>query len=343
MTPSARLCPQCHHLLPKPHRIPLLQPQHARTASAITPATSLAQTTDSPPPTMRYPPTQPPSHRPPEYRKSQLHRQYTSLLRSTPLILIFQHNNLKSSEWVAIRRELTSALRKTDEQQALSSPLNFTPPLSESIKLQIITTSIFASALLVADYFKPATTNTTSPLSPPSQLDKTEQNEETYTHGLSRTAYTTTHPRKYTHPLRPLLHGPLALLTFPTISPTHLSTALRILAPQAPTFPAPSRRANPGYHDLTTQAGLQKLMLLGARVEGEVFDGEGVRWVGGLEGGMEGLRGRLVGLLGGVGVGLTGALEGVGRGLWGVVEGRRGMLEQEEKERERKEGGGDGT
>lgn len=75
-------------------------------------------------------------------------------------------------------------------------------------------------------------------------------------------------------------------------------------------------------------------MLLGARVEGRVFDGEGVRWVGGIEGGMEGLRGRLVGMLEGVGVGVTGCLEGVGRGLWGVLEGRRGMLEEEEKARE---------
>ncbi|KAL8794513.1 MAG: hypothetical protein Q9195_002986, partial [Heterodermia aff. obscurata] len=228
---------------------------------------------------MRYPPTQPPSHRPPEYRKSQLHRQYTSLLRSTPLILIFQHNNLKSSEWMALRRELTSALRQTDEQQALSTPL------SPSIRLQIIRPSIFASALLVADYFHPST--------PPNPAE-----EEAYTHALSQTAHTATRPHKYTHPLRPLLHGPLALLPFPTISPAHLSTALSILAPHPPAFPAPTRRANPGYHDPSTQAGVQKLMLLGARVEGRVFDGEGVRWVGGLEGGMKGMRGRLVGVLG---------------------------------------------
>lgn len=72
-------------------------------------------------------------------------------------------------------------------------------------------------------------------------------------------------------------------------------------------------------------------MLLGARVEGRVFDGEGVRWVGGIEGGIGGLRASLVGMLGGVGARVTGALEGVGRGLWVTVEGRRGMLEEEGK------------
>lgn len=98
-------------------------------------------------------------------------------------------------------------------------------------------------------------------------------------------------------------------------------------------FPAPTRRANPGYHDASVQQGLQKLMLLGARVEGRVFDNEGARWVGGIEGGLEGLRGQLVRMLGEVGGGVTGALEGVGRSLWVTVEGRRGMLEEEEKGR----------
>lgn len=74
-------------------------------------------------------------------------------------------------------------------------------------------------------------------------------------------------------------------------------------------------------------------MLLGARVEGRVFDNEGTRWVGGIEGGMEGLRGQLVRILGEVGAGVTGALEGMGRSLWVTVEGRRGMLEEEEKGR----------
>lgn len=79
------------------------------------------------------------------------------------------------------------------------------------------------------------------------------------------------------------------------------------------------------------QVGLQKLMLLGARVEGRVFDNEGGRWVGGLEGGMGGLRARLVGMLSGVGAGITGTLESASRNLYLTMEGRRRMMEDEEK------------
>lgn len=67
---------------------------------------------------------------------------------------------------------------------------------------------------------------------------------------------------------------------------------------------------------------------------------EGARWVGAIEGGLDGLRGRLVGVLGQVGgAGLTGALEGVGRSLWVAVEGRRGMLVEEEEGKGRSSGG----
>ncbi|KAK6724421.1 hypothetical protein SNK04_003253 [Fusarium graminearum] len=52
------------------------------------------------------PATKPPSARPVETRKSQLIRTYTSLLRTTPLILFFQHSNLTAVEWAAVRREL---------------------------------------------------------------------------------------------------------------------------------------------------------------------------------------------------------------------------------------------
>ena len=61
-----------------------------------------------------------------------------------------------------------------------------------------------------------------------------------------------------------------------------------------------------------------------------MFDMEQTRWVGGIEGGMEGLRGQLVGMLGSVGAGVTSALESAGRTLWVTVEGRRAMLEEEE-------------
>ena len=73
------------------------------------------------------------------------------------------------------------------------------------------------------------------------------------------------------------------------------------------------------------------MLLLGARVEGRVFDVEGAKWVGGIEGGLEGLRGQLVAMLQSIGGGVTNTLEGVGRSLYFTVEGRRGMLQDEEK------------
>ncbi|KAI4142261.1 MAG: hypothetical protein LQ341_003262 [Variospora aurantia] len=288
----------------------------------------------------RYPPTQPPSHRPPEFRKSQLHRQYTSLLRSTPLMLLFQHNNLKATEWMAVRRELANALQTHDTNSPENDHHQYIP--SHSIKLQIIQSRIFSAALRVVEYWDPSPHSHNAP--PPSSdpLDPSTQSsvsgipnttpspeDPAFTHALSRTAHSAVAAKKKSHPLTPLLSGPLAILTFPAVSPIHMKTALSILSPRAPKFPAPTRRANPGYHDPVTQAGLQKLLLLGARVEGTVFDTEGTRWVGGIEGGLEGLRGQLIGLLQGFGAGLTGALEGAGRSLYFTVEGRRLMLEDE--------------
>lgn len=76
--------------------------------------------------------------------------------------------------------------------------------------------------------------------------------------------------------------------------------------------------------------GLQKMMLLAARVEGKVFDVEGARWVGGIEGGMTGLRSQLVAALQGVGAGVTGALEGAGKSLYLTLESRRSVLDEEQ-------------
>ncbi|KAL8760776.1 MAG: hypothetical protein Q9184_003061 [Pyrenodesmia sp. 2 TL-2023] len=337
------LCTRClRRLSRKTHTQwqPLLHSKHLSTAAAITPAPPIEQTIISAPPLTRYPPTQPPSHRPPEFRKSQVHRQYTSLLRSTPLMLLFQHNNLKAIEWMAIRRELASALSAHEQNSSSDSPES---NISHAIKLQIIQSSIFSAALRIVEYWDPSQSSSNAPPSSdpldPSTASSAagipnttpSPTDPALTHALSRSAHAAVASKKRSHPLTPLLCGPVAILTFPTVSPAHLKTALSILAPKAPNFSAPTRRANPGYHDPVTQAGLQKLMLLGARVEGRVFDMGGARWVGGIEGGLEGLRGQLVGMLQGVGAGVTGALEGAGRSLYFAVEGRRMMLEEEEK------------
>ncbi|KAI9674710.1 MAG: hypothetical protein M1817_001614 [Caeruleum heppii] len=307
--------------------------------STITPSTPISY----------YPLTQPPSHKPPQFRKSQLLRSYASLLRSTPLMLLCQHNNLKSTEWMGIRRELNKALLKTDDvvrgqstddgrQMGVEEGV-----IGRGVKVQIIQTSIFEAALRVVEFFHPeeylqTTESSTSDIPNSSPTPSSP----IYTHTLSRTAHThldslepTSKPSKRLPlALKPLLAGPLVLITFPSVSPLYLKTVLSILAPSPPAFPAPTRRANPDYHDPAVQAGIHKLLLLGARVEGRVFDTEGTRWVGGIEGGMDGLRSTLVRVLQGVGQQVTTVLEGSGRSLYFALEGRRGMLEDEGKSKE---------
>jgi large subunit ribosomal protein L10 len=292
------------------------------TAAAITPSASREQMTRPSPPMHRYPSTQPPSYKPPELRKSQLLRQYASVLRSTPLMLLFQHNNLKSLEWSGIRRELAKALRKVDEARVAGGlPAE---NLADGIKLQVIQTGIFSSALRVVEYYKPEDQPHTTTLNPTEHGDGLR-------HVLSKAAHEAVVKTRTSHALTPLLSGPLVLLTFPAVSPQHLKAALSILSPSAPQFPAPTRRANPTWHDPLVQNGVHKLLLLAARVEGRVFDIEGSRWVGSIEGGLDGLRGQLVAMLQGLGTGITNTLESTGKNLYFTVESRRTMLEDEEE------------
>jgi large subunit ribosomal protein L10 len=234
-------------------------------------------------------------------------------------MLLFQHNNLKSSEWVGIRRELSQALKKADEAQAATGkPYE---DLASGIKIQIIQTGIFAAALRVVEFYRP----------------DPQPAEGTLTHALSKAAHEAVVNKKRAHALAPLLAGPLVVLTFPSVSPQHLKAALSILAPSPPLFPAPTRKANPGWHEAAVQSGLQKLMLMGARVEGRVFDVEGAKWVGGIEGGLEGLRGQLVAMLQSMGAGVTNTLESAAKNLYFTVESRRTMLEDEGKPGETKD------
>ncbi|KAF1956104.1 hypothetical protein CC80DRAFT_593591 [Byssothecium circinans] len=312
-----------------------LSATYASLATATTPAPPIDQTIRSVPPVFRYPPTQPPSHKPPEVRKTQLHRQYQSLLKSSPLILLFQHNNIKAVELMAIRRELAIALEKVDNETIKNGQEGL---YADQIPLQIIQTGIFASALRVVEFFKPEETtldHAQHPTDPATQTSaqiqqtKNTPEDERFTHGLSRRAWQVASNPKLKSELEPLLSGPLAIVAFPTVSPQYLKTVLSILAPSKE-FPAPKRKVNPDYHDPSVQAGLQKLMFLGARVEGKVFDSDGTKWVGGIEGGIDGLRAQLVHALQGVGANLAGALEGAGRSLWVTVESRR--MDMEEKE-----------
>ncbi len=77
------------------------------------------------------------------------------------------------------------------------------------------------------------------------------------------------------------------------------------------------------------QTGLQKLMLMGARVEGKAFDSEGARWVGGISGGLEGLRAQVVHMLQAIGGGVTSALESHGKSIFLTLESRRIQMDEE--------------
>ncbi|KAH3918367.1 hypothetical protein HBI56_132430 [Parastagonospora nodorum] len=345
MPPRIRIRPRalCIRCLNSTTRfsIPAASYASVATASATTPAPPIHQISRSVPPVLRYPPTQPPSHKPPEVRKTQLHRQYQSLLRSSPLILIFQHNNVKAVELMSIRRELQVAMRKVDAERLK----NGQDTLSEEVKLQIIQTNIFASALRVVEFFNPGedtldhAQHPTDPNTPTSaQIPHTSNHaeDERFTHGLSRRAHEIANNRKLKLELEPLLSGPLAVVAFPSVAPQYLKAVLSILAPSKGDFPAPTRRANPDYYEPSVQQGLQKLMLLGARVEGKVFDVEGTKWVGGIDGGIDGLRAQLVHMLQGVGGSLTSALEGASKSLYFTMEGRRMDMEEKEKPAEEK-------
>lgn len=213
-----------------------------------------------------------------------------------------------------------------------------TENMGTSAKIQIVQTGIFASALKVVEFYHPdgvmdesRTHHPSDPRTASSASIEYTNANPAFTHGLSKDAYRAAQKNgKLKHGLEPLLSGPVALLTLPTVSPQHVKAVLSILAPSEK-FPAPKRRVSPAYHEPAVQTGLQKLLLLGARVEGKAFDMDGTRWVAGIDGGLDGLRGQLVAMLSSVGAGVTNTLEAAGRSLYLTVEGRRGMLEEEQK------------
>ena len=240
---------------------------------------------------------------------------------------------------MGIRRELNKALQKVDEDLAKDGSNEY---VGGSTKLQIVQTGIFASALRVVEFWDPKfepdapTVHPTDPRTASSDTTPhtaADRSDPAFKHGLSAQAWAAAkRNRELKHGLEPLLSGPLAILTLPSVSPQHLKAAISILAPTKD-FPAPRRKVNPAYHEPAVQTGLGKLLLLAARVEGKVFDMDGARWVGGIHGGLDGLRGQLVAMLQGIGAGVTGTLEAASRSLYVTVESRKQMLEEEQKEK----------
>ncbi len=319
----------------------------ARSAVLLQPSSSTSTSTSTVPATRQYataaaaptagftipddyvPPNKPPTARPAETRKAQLLRTYTSLLRSTPLFLAFQHNNLTAVEWAAVRRELRLALHNISPEGTDAATI------AANAQLQVIRTRIFDVALKVVEFHDPSKV---APTTVSSLTGKKVQ--MVYNHDLSKAAYDavqavqkseTPLPESSSYAqLAPLLVGPVALFTLPAVSPAHLAAALSILSPSPPAFPAPSRKKSPGYYDPIAQSGLQKLMLIGGRIEDKVFDIDGVKWVGGIEGGIDSLRAQVVHMLQSAGLGLTSALEGAGKSLWLTLESRRSVLDEKQ-------------
>lgn len=253
-----------------------------------------------------------------------------SLLKTTPLIILFQHNNLTALQWACIRRELARALKRTDDQLISQSDGDESRAISDNIKLTVVRTNIFEPALRIAEYYKPEAAQQALATQEPHGVED-EKLDPSLTHALSENAYRVMQGHRSQHELSPLLHGPVAVLHFPTVSPQHVKTALSILVPRAPDYPAPTRKVAPGYHEPAVQEGLKKLLMLGARIDGQIFDIDGTRWVGSIDGGIDGLRAQLVGMLQGFAGGLAQTLDSASRSLWFTMESRRRMLEEEAK------------
>ena len=188
------------------------------------------------------------------------------------------------------------------------------PPLSPNIKLRVVQTRIFDVALRIVEYFRP---------------DEKEKAAGP-THDLSEAAYAAATQMRGKNEMATILFGPVAVLSIPYVSPEHLKAAMSVLAPRESGFPAPKRRTSPGYHEPDVQNGMKRLNILAARVEGKLFDLNETKWIGSIEGGIDGLRSQLIVALQSMGAGITDALAGAGKSLYFTLEGRRSALEDEE-------------
>lgn len=226
-------------------------------------------------------------------------------------MLLFQHNNCRATEWAALRRELSNALAKL--------PLGAADPVTPHVKITILRNGIFDAALRISDYYDPSNKGR---------------------HGTSSQAFHSTKWRGKNHPLKALMSGPLGCVTFPAVSPEHLKVVMDLMFPD--------NKPMKGLDPLAVQ-GMQKLILLAARVDGhaagnmgkaEIMDREKIKWVSVLPG-YEGLRGQLVAALQTMGGGeLVRSLESIPVGVVRTLDGHRkniaGELEPKEGEGEAK-------
>jgi large subunit ribosomal protein L10 len=217
-------------------------------------------------------------------------------------MLVFQHNNVRAVEWTALRREVAIALNKL-------SPGADLDPVAQGIKITMLQGAIFSAAMRVAEYYDPSNGSL---------------------HGTSKEAYELTKKRKK-HPIAPIITGPVGIVTFPVASPEYLKTVMAVMFPE-------SGRAARGMDPLAA-SGLQKLVLLTARVDGHVAAGKvgagqvmevgKVKWLSTLPE-LEGLRGQLVAIFQRIGGGdLARSLEAIPTGVVRTLDAHRKVLNGE--------------
>lgn len=317
----------------------------------------LAASFPQPSSTSKYPPSKPPSHKPGEFSRSQMLRSYVSLVRSSPLLLFFQHNNLTSGEWMGVRRELGAAMAAVDAKLAkqavergVDSAAALPTPLADKIRISVVKASMMLQAVRLVDFYHPDTINNAAvaAIGKGAAAERAVE-EEMFTHYLSSHARDVV-KESPEHGLKPVMSGPTCVLSFPSLSPAYVEAGMRILAPRQPDFAAPRKRERPGLYDPVVQAGLQKLVFLGGRVwewrtaaagpatemapavatQPRVIDPWETRDLARLPD-IETLRAQLAATLNLPASSLASALSSSAVSLGATLEGRRQMLEDEAK------------
>src|SRR5690606_23297483 len=148
-------------------------------------------------------------------------------------LLLFQHNNLTAVEWMAVRRELRTALERVSSSSPSAAGGD---AVAENVRMEVLRVRMFDVAMRITSFF---------------DAEAAKGREDTprtgrhgpLVHDLSLAAYKAAKDAAAAPPpdsayaqLRPLLTGPLAALTFPAVSPEHLAACLSVLAP-GPAFP----------------------------------------------------------------------------------------------------------
>jgi len=176
--------------------------------------------------------------------------------------------------------------------------------IGSQVRLSIVNTEVFGVALRTAEYL------------PPGAIQGSSSGPE---------AYDLTSAHKKTHPLSPLLIGPIGVLQFPEVSPPHLVAALNLVFPERQVF----RKGT----DPLFISGVSKMMLLGAKIDkigGRTIDSDVLKYIGSLEG-IETLRGQLLSVIQSASTSLVGMLQAPSRGVWMMVDGHRRMMEEDAK------------